>query len=88
MSAWKVQERLTGDYAIKKAEVNNYTGWYDRAKVAENRTFRTVYAHGFKGETLSLTVGVSYPAGVSIRITPGTVDKVEKAVTYALMKRN
>jgi hypothetical protein len=88
MSAWKVQERLTGDYAIKKAEVNNYTGWYDRAKVAENGTFRTVYAHGFKGETLSLTVGVSYPAGVSIGITPGTVDKVEKAVTYALMKRN
>lgn len=88
MSAWKVKERLSGDYAIKDAQIQNYTGWYDRAKVAADGVFRTVYAHGFKEDTLSLTIGVSYPAGVSIGITPSSVSRVEQAVSYALMKRN
>jgi hypothetical protein len=89
-NAFKVKEKpnTTNEYAIKQAEVYNYTGYYTRSMFGEDAEFKTSYAHGFSSHTLNLSVSAGFPWSVSIDITADPKAVWEKAQAYALMKRN
>ncbi|MFS1519492.1 hypothetical protein V1503_23995 [Bacillus sp. SCS-151] len=71
---------------IKLVNMAVYTGWYDKGQFGEDGKTETVYAHGFKSDSLSVSVSVSPPKGVAIGVTPTSSSRVEKAKAYCLLE--